>query len=467
MSKNMFKLFIFTLSCCLALMNCHDRIENEEEDNSGQQELPEQPAEEPEEPGTSTRTFTLSPGTDGRLAIRNDKNAPYEPGDIIYLQGKFEHISITDIKGSAERPIIITNYPGEPVVIGNPAWSKGSFAQGVHVINSQHIVLGGESRTSDFIIDGSVVEGARSSYFNLNLRKFTDNVEIKNMTILNGGMGIMAKTDPEIDQPETWHPNSQLNNLSIHDVIIKGVSEEAMYIGHTAVLWSWDENGKGYSTTMADRNLAHKTVRPIMWENVKIYDNYLEDIGNDGIQASAINHLEIYNNEINRWGLNKILYHSAGIIAGGYATYTNVHDNYVHDGWGEMFQFFGAGNSPHKVHNNLFVNSTSTGIAIYDEGEVEISNNTVVNCQGFSLKVNARKAKARTTTVNANVFIGSRIGKDNSRLTDIYINTEGGAIIKESGNFRFNSIKEARVDSAYFYQPVSGSSIGKAGYKKE
>lgn len=464
MKEVVYKYFIILSFCGLIFTNCTEDIVKDAD-----------PAEKADEkfdevkPTENAKTYTLTPDKNGRLDIDNKKAGTYQPGDVIYLKGNFKSVYISGLKGTAGHPIFVTNYPGLPVIIGDPAWNGGAYCCGIRMDNCHHFVLGGGSNKSDFIINGSV-QSARYSYFGIELRPFTDNAEVKNITIKNGGIGIVAKTDPEINDSKTWHPNSRLDNLSIHDLTITGTSNEGMYIGHTAVLWGWNEKGVAYNATGMTQNPAHKYVQPIKWYNVKIYNIYLNNIGCDGIQTAAIDNLEIYNNEVCDFGKTKDTSHSTGIQVGGRATNSNTHDNYIHDGFGEMFQFQGSGegNATHIVKNNLLVNSKSNGMGIYgaDNAGVQIINNTIVSCDGYAIDANNRNVKMTTDHIlNNNVFIEAKGWKFS--IPDPYLKVENGAKVKENGNLRYATVKDAQIDPNNSYQPLSGSKIGDKGYKKK
>lgn len=407
----------------------------------------------------------ITPDSRGRLDMYSDQTKEILPGSTIYLVGNFLSIRLTGIKGNAEHPIRITNYPGKKLVIGNPEWAGGAYSSALQLIECQHIILGGENNETNFLIDSSTSE-ARSSYFGINLRPFTDNIEIKNITIRNGGTGILAKTDPEKDDPKTWYPNTVLENLSIHNVTITNVATEAMYLGHTAVWWGWDEKGKGYNAGAKPENPSHTYVMPIKWKNVRIYQNYISNPGYDGIQASAMDQLEIYENEIANFGTKAIQGQNAGIIVGGRTIDTNVHDNYVHDGTGEIFQFHGSGenNSTHTVHNNLFVNSQSNGMGIYglnDAATIDITNNTIAGCQLFGIQVNG-KYYDTFVKLNNNVFVECYQKVPTSLK---YIRIMNNGKVEESDNKIFDTLINAKIDPQNYYQPLPGSSIGNSGYK--
>ncbi len=418
-------------------------------------------------PGGSGKTYIVIPDKNGRIEWNEQASSTYKPGDIIYLRGKFKSVRITGLKGSSGQPIYITNYPGEVVTIGDPTWTGGTVPQAVRLAKCQYFVIGGTNSSSEFIIDGPKL--TKPAYFDMEIKPFTDNLEIKNITIKNGGFGISAKTDPDINDPKTWYPNTQLNNLSIHDVIITGTSMEGMYIGFSALWWGWDENGNGYNAGSTS-NSAHKYVQAIKWKNVKIYNNRVSDTGWDGIQVSASDQVEIYENEISNYGTRKEPGQCHGLIINPRMTNTNIYNNYVHDGYGELIQFQGANeNQPSKdvIRNNLLVNSSAgNGIGLYDYANLTVTNNTIVHSGGYTIRANGRNVQMTGEhSISNNVFIESRVGVTTSEK-DPYLKVENGAKVKESGNLRFASVKDAKVDANNYYRPVAGSTIGNAGYKK-
>lgn len=415
---------------------------------------------------TDTKTHIITPDSRGRLDMTADRASQIPPGSTIYLKGSFLSLWINGLKGNAHEPIRITNFPGKRLVVGDPNWVGGAYSSAIQLLECQHIILGGENDASDFIVEGSVQPNVQTAYFGVNLRPFTDNVEVKNMTIRNGGTGIVAKTDPEINDPKTWYPNSQLENLSIHNLIITGTLNEGMYIGHTAIWWGWDENGNGYNAGATD-NPAHTYAQPIKWKNVKIYQNNVHNLEKDGIQASTMDQLEMYENEVANFGLGAGQGQCSGIIVGGRTTNTNTHDNYVHDGVGELIQFFGAdeGNATHIIHNNLLVNTQGSGMGIYgttDAATIKITNNTVVGCQAYAVQTNGRNLETKVKLSN-NLFVSYYL-KDPSPQKYIWI--INGSIVEEADNKLFDTSTDAMIDPNNFYQPLPGSPIGVAGYRR-
>jgi hypothetical protein len=419
--------------------------------------------------GASSREHTLVADKRGRLEIDN-KNKRYRPGDILHLKGNFKSVSFANMSGTAENPIIIKNYRNTVVKIGEPEWNGGGYAAACAFYDCHYIRFGSESDKSLIIINGST-QDAREAYQNLHLGHKTDNMEICFLTILNGGNGIVAKTEPVKGDPGTAYPNATMQNLSIHDVKISGTKNEAMYIGHTATYWDLTANHPYYGSP-SKFTPGHRYVQPIKWQNVKIYNNLVTNIGLDGIQTAAIDGLEIYNNEVTKWGTQHNAAHNGGILIGGRTTNTNTHDNYVHHGWGEMCQFYGSGEdgATHIISNNLFTDNESDGISMRgtENAIVKIVNNTVAFTKGNSLRINGYTGMRGQQIVRSNAFIAPNGGRNIDIRHYVYLE-EGADADEGTGeeeNKKFATPEAAGVSVADFYRPADGSPMTRAGYRK-
>ncbi len=416
------------------------------------------------------RQFTLVPDANGRLIIDNSAGT-YKPGDILNLKGTFKTLQVVNMSGSSTAPITIRNLAGNTVKIGDPAWNGGAYSVGCVFWNAHYIRFGGQSGQSQIVINGST-QGAKEAYYDLQIGNKSDNIEVSNLTIENGGNGIVAKTDPVKGDATTAYPNTTMNNLLIHDLVIQNTANEAMYIGHTATYWDLTANAPYYGATTA-MTTSHQYVQPIMWRNVKIYNNKVRNIGKDGIQTAAIDHLEVYNNEVTNWAMQKNSAHNGGILIGGRTINTNTHDNYVHDGWGELCQFYGSGGSgvTHIIHNNLFRNGSGDGVSMrgYANAIVQFTNNTIAYTMGNSLRINGSTGQTGVQIVSGNAFI-----RPHNAVAPIYdkyyIYTEQNAKVQEGTgtlvNKKFPTWASAKVNAANYYLPLAGSPMGTAGYRK-
>jgi hypothetical protein len=419
---------------------------------------------------TVGREFTLVPDAYGRLTIDNTNKA-YLPGDIINLKGTFSAIQISNMCGSAAAPITIRNLTGTTVTIGNPAWNGGGYSTAFVLWNCHHIKFGGQTGSAGVVISGST-QAARTAYCGLQIGNKSDNIEISNMTIQNGGNGIVAKTNPVKGDASTAYPNTVMQNLSIHDMVIKGTTNEAMYVGHTATYWNLTANAPYYGTP-SGFTAGQEYVQPIIWRNVKIYNNTIKDIGLDAIQTSAIDMLEVYQNEVSNWAMQKNAAHNGGILIGGRTTNTNTHDNYVHDGWGELCQFYGSGENgaTHIINNNLFRNNENDGVSMRGSANaiVKFTNNTVAFTKGNSLRINGYGGQTGLQLINTNALIAPLKGVG-TMYPKYYIYLENNAKVTEGtnayANKKFATILAAGVDIVNYYYPITGSLMGTAGYRK-
>ena len=461
---NLPSMLLLAITLTLTFSNCSKTSSIEEvRDETGTPENPAPPVD------PNAKQYTLVPDKEGRLVIDN-KDGLYQPGDILNLKGTFYAVIFYNLSGSASKPIIVRNAPGTVVKIGNPAWDGGSWSTALSFVNSHYVKVGG-STAAEFIINGST-KGSRNAYFNLSLSEHSDNFDIGFITIINGGTGIWAKTDPKKNDASTHYPNSYMENLSIHDISITGTYNEAMYIGHTATYWNLSTNQSVYELAPG-QVVGGDLVQPIKWRKVKIYNNKVKDIGADGIQTAAIDQLEVSNNDVTNWGLQRNPSHSGGLLIGGRVTASNVHDNVVHDGWGDLFQFFGSGETgaQHTVTNNLFRDNTANDGVTFrgtDDAIIKFTNNTVARPFGVGLRINGLLGQKGKQLISANAFIQPRTG---GGVVDdrAYIYTEnGGQVTEGTGaniNTKFPTIAAAGVDVNNYFQPLPGSALLSTGFR--
>jgi hypothetical protein len=407
------------------------------------------------------RTFTLGPDANGRLVIDN-KSGTYKPGDILNLKGNFKAVLISNLSGTSAAPIKIQNASGTIATFGDPSWNGGGYPAAFSFSNSHYIKLGSPNGKSYFVINGSTA-AAREAYFNIHLGSHTDNFEVYNLTINNGGTGIVAKTEPVKGDASTAYPNSTMYNLSIHGLTINNTKNEAMYIGHTATYWDLTAGIPYYGSTTGMAS-GHQYIQPIKWYNVKIYSNVVSNSGLDGIQTAAIDKLEVYSNTVTNWATQKNAAHNGGILIGGRTTNTNTHDNVVRNGWGELYQFYGTG-SAHIVKNNLFADNESDGVSMRGAGNaaVQFINNTVANVKGNSLRINGYSGQTGKNIVNNNVFIAPLKGVG-TIYPKYYIYLENGAIATEGtgslANYKFATVAAAKTTSSNLYQIINTTLTG-------
>ena len=138
-----------------------------------------------------------------------------------------------------------------------------------------------------------------------------------------------------------------------------------------------------------------------------------------------------------------------------------------------MCQFYGSGenNATHIIHNNLFHDNQGDGLSLRgtDDAIVQITNNTIARCGDNLIRLNGSLGMRKEHIVNMNVLIEPRM---NISYFDnrAYIYIENNASVKEGtgaqANVKIRTVVEAKVNVNDFYQPVSGSPVGNAGYRK-
>lgn len=421
------------------------------------------------------RQFILSPDVNGRVLLDNTSNT-YLPGDTFILQGQYKLVYFTNFTGTSQQPFIVKNADGIAAQIGDEAWNGGSWATAFQFDNCHYFIVGSnDANRNNFLISGSTSETSRDAYFNLVLRNHTDNVEIKNLKIQNGGTGIWAKTDPVEGDSSTWFPNSYMENLLIHNVEVSGTKNENMYIGHTATHWNLTKNQPYYGiigdTSNPQWYPGDHYVDPIKWRNVRIYNNYCHDGFADGIQTAAIENLYVYNNEVINWGRGNNSAHNGGILIGGRVNNFEAYCNYVHDGWGELFQCYAEGlnNAFGRVYNNLFLRTTSNdGVSfrITDNLVIDFYDNTVLDTYGVS----TRFYTGTGHRIKRNILAQPRSGTGNTLYPTSYIYLEPGASVSEGtgldANGKYATITDAKLDSNNWYLPNSDSPAINWGFRK-
>jgi len=436
--------------------------------------------------------YTLTPNGQNRLVIDNSNNF-YQPGDTIRLRGNFLSVEVYNLSGSSSNPITLTNYPSEVTTIGDVNWNGGGYSFSMPVQNCHYLVIKGDTKSS-LIFEGST-QSLRTAYNIFYASQFTDNLEVYNFTLRNGGTGFVCKTNPTSDPATYTDPvngtgGTVLSNFSFHDAEIYGTLHEGMYIGHTATYWNLTKNAPYYGIygNTSDPNWfpGDQYVRPLKQNNVTIYNMYMHDNGYDGIQTAALNNLEIYNCEVINWGTGEHAGDVAGILDGGRNTNVYIHDNIVHDGHGEFMYIFGSGNN-HVIDNNLFYNNSTTstlnpiaeGLSIRgtDSFQATISHNTIATMQANAIRINGTldTGPILPMLINANAIMAPKSGNNAVAPGTIfdpqsyYYTENGGTYTLGSGanvNTKFTTVAAANVDTNNYYQPNAGSPINQSGYRR-
>lgn len=335
----------------------------------------------------------LPPVGDGNLVIDGTK---VKPGTFILLSGNYKSVTINNLIGTPELPIIIQNSLGSKVTIGNPGWAGSGNSYGLKTNNSRYFKIKGQNQ-GDITITGSTVstmspgnEPWRSAYRNMSFDNFSEYFEIINVTTTNGGTSIVAKTDPTTNS-QTWYSNRILGYMVFRNVIVDNPYNEGFYIGHTATWWNIKTNAPLYTNPPAG-STDYK--QPILISSITIDHSKVLNSGKDGIQTAAAKYVEVSNSEVTNWATEKNSAHNGGILIGGRVESSLVINNNVHDGWGEVYQFYGVGvaNKQHVVTNNIFNNNQGDMMSLRGSNgaKVIIKGNTITDAgpSGNLIRVN-------------------------------------------------------------------------------
>lgn len=140
-----------------------------------------------------------------------------------------------------------------------------------------------------------------------------------------------------------YYPNWYMNNISIHDCMVKRMYQEGMYLGSTG------QN--------ADRpNRCGGRPYPMRLSNIAVHHNIIDSTGRGGIMLSGADKgaNRIYKNTITRCGFEYNSYQGNGIVIGGNA-YANVDSNIIKNTLCDGIWVLGCGTT--RVRNNTIESS--------------------------------------------------------------------------------------------------------------
>lgn len=417
-------------------------------------------------------TFIITPPVSG---IYDQNMSAYPCGSTLIFNGTFKNVVLHNLNGCSGNRITIRNST-YTTSIGDPTWNGGAYSAAFVLDNCHYVDVIADNGSDKFRVSGST-QANRQAYFNITVTNHSDNIMFDGVSIRNGGTGLIAKTDPVEGDPSTYYPNAWLDNLEIKNMDVQGTWNECFYIGHTATWWDLTA-GVPYNGDPSGFTPGHHYEQPIKWRNNKIHHNFVGHSGADGIQTAATDGLEIYNNEVTDWAQQQNYAHNGGILIGGRVTNSYVHDNIVHDSWGELLQFYGSGENgvPHVIYNNLFYGNQNDGISFRGSNNavVQITNNTIANTGNVATRFNGFNGMTTSQLLNLNLIIRPVVNSNPNPETNPptarqYIYTENGASVTEgtgpNANFKYATVELADVDPNYFYQPNPGSPIGNSGYR--
>jgi hypothetical protein len=292
-------------------------------------------------------------------------------GDTIGIvggaDGKRDGLNIKNIKVAGMKPtddpIVIINCNGR-VELG---YDK-NVSKGIDVENAQYFKIAGTGSTAHAW--GIAVRGFQG----LEVRGQSSDYEIYGVEVLETGYaGITCRTDAACDGSVSLD-FTQYNTI-LHHNYVHNTGGEGFYIG-----------GSHWNSGQTEQPGC---VGTLIWEpqlvGVRIHNNFVRDIGRDGIQVgSTVEDCKIYNNVVLDYGMAEDYGHMTGFQINP-GTTGELYNNIIVGGKG--FGIFCVGQGGNTIYNNLIVNPTFDGVYVDErlkddnkrDWYFRIINNTIVN----------------------------------------------------------------------------------------
>jgi len=352
-----------------------------------------------------------------------------KPGDrICFAGGTRTGILLKNIHGTATQPVIISNESTSKVIISAPS----TYGNAVEVDNLTYVKFTGSNNPS--VQYGIEITGAQMG---INFQQLSSDFEVDHLYVHNTGcVGIVAKTDPTCDA-STWKGNFVMKNTSFHDNLISNTGCEGFYIGNSHYDSGVGKTCNGTNLTIMEHDVV----------NVKVYNNTLQSIGNDGIQiGAAVSGCEVHHNTVTNYGALNNYGHTNGFQAGGGTTQAKVYDNIIDTGNGYCFWDSGGGGI---YYNNIARNGLLGGFSLIDYAGnyaptgFMVMNNTIVNCPQFDIIMYSEGPP--TSRIANNIFVTNQA----SGYTYIKYNSPTAqARTVDSNNLKTNNIASVKFANA-------------------
>jgi hypothetical protein len=393
--------------------------------------------------------------------------APYnqiKPGDTIFLL-------------SGKRDFLqIKNITGSferPVVIIN----KGGIVEistnnhyGLSLQNCRFIHLTGQGDPDWFYgIKITHVENGAG----IGIGYMSSDYEIDHISIENTPIGgIYAKTDPDCSFKATREKFTQ-NNTVIHDNYIANVGNEGLYVGSSK-----------YSGQIINCNGKDTLVMPSTLNGVHIYNNIIKHTGWDGLQvSSATNNCHVYNNMVLFDSQAEVYGQMSGILLGG-GSKCDCYNNFISSGKGDGIESHGL--AGYRIFNNIIVDAGRSflpfdgsqmkhGIFVSDvsvqkDSSLYILFNDIINPKSDGIRFQSVKGKNNLIASNLIVNPGNYDFYENDNTFNKGQNAyimfpDNSSNVVVKRNFLTRNIDNARVSKTDF-SPVIGSPLIDSAYSQ-
>lgn len=306
------------------------------------------------------------------------------PGDTVCIEpGRRLNQYIQGIRGTADKPIVVTNCPGGQVLIGT------TFRYALFLDSVSHVRLTGTGDPNfqyGIHVDGT---GAGSG---LSVTGLSEHVEIDHIEISGTSFaGIMVKEDYSGAPPS---PLPLFPGLSIHHNYIHHTGGEGMYLGETK------SPGQLFS-------------------QVEVHHNLVMHTGWDLIQVANMNGVRVHHNVMIDGGSLGVLYQGNGFQVGDNVTNLRFDHNIVIGSNANSAILLGGGKT--SLDSNWFQDPHGGQSLFIDNRSIVDSGKTIEIRDNF-WKSPTRLAWKNYDEVNPVVFSGNRL-----EATDTLIYYASGA----------------------------------------
>lgn len=316
------------------------------------------------------------------LATFQYNAASVKPGQTIcFAKGTRGPAEISNMVGTPEAPIVLTNEPsGKTIIKGSGAKnSQGFYITGfvMNVLTSSNFIVQGKNNPAEeFGLQFSL------AHMGVDFKKFSTDFEVHGLWIHDVScVGIVAKTDVTCDV-KTQRGNFTMKNVYLHDNLVENVGCEGTYIGN-----SHYTNGQPVTCSGVSKKLLEHDVY-----NVRVVNNKFLSTGQDGVQIGACLYgLEVIDNVIENYGNRNVKEHLSGLqlnlgSAGG-LIYNNKIDR------GKGFGIFLGGSGGFIVRNNLVISAEQGAMLISDFAPIVrtgfiVENNTYIDSKDYLAWIN-------------------------------------------------------------------------------
>lgn len=338
------------------------------------------------------------------------------PGDTLCISaGDYEFIQLGNLVGTAAKPIVVTNCGG--VVRTGIKTLKTDVSFNIMGGKFLHITGSGTPGIEyGFDINGKNLLGIKMQ--GIYLGSGSTDIDIHNFYVHDVGSFMVAKTTQECGNPQFWEGKYVMKNVKIHHIKGRYADYEGFYIGNTHYIMDY---------------LLCTGIKSHHIQDLEVYDNDLQYMGQDGIQVSMcdLGENKVHHNTVRNYGTTKLDAQSYGMLMGG-GSRVKLYNNVVDNGYLPGIALFGSGIS--YVYNNTISNvENGEGVQVADKLVLEpvtayIYNNTIYNTGDAGIKI-----YAYLTTVGHKVYNNLIIekAKGGSYPTD-------GLYIRGAQNIKFN-----------------------------